>query len=244
MTVVLDVGDPTPLGRIRLHDARSRDHAVKLYPDTGYSVRHRMDAKHLDQFYLGGCVGFSFSQLLNTRAAKKSRTVFNVKSPRTAFDIGYLDNNDGIENYHQSTLFDPFDWTYPPVDNGSSALGIMKWAKAAGVIRSYSWTFDFPSFIAAVQLQPVLVGTNWYDDMMVTDSKGVLSSGLQGSGGGHEYLANAIRWNRLPSKRLIGFEQSWGEHPQGFKPTFYMPFEMAEELIIRQQGDVAVPELI
>jgi hypothetical protein len=67
---------------------------------------------------------------------------------------------------------------------------------------------------------------------------------LQGDGGGHEYLANAIVWNRLPSRRMIGYEQTWGQNPRGFKPRFFMPFEMAEELIIRQQGDVAVPELI
>jgi hypothetical protein len=231
------------LGRRINHDSKNREHALALSPDRGVSVRHRMDANHVDQFYLSGCVGFHVCNMLNCRIARKSRGKYN-ETLHQRFTTHYLNNNDGIENYHESTLYDPFDWTYPPTDEGSSAVGVMKWLKRLDVIRSYSWTFTFEAFLAALQLQPVGVGSNWYDDMMYTDAKGLVTSNLSGEPGGHQYLANAIVWNKLPSRRLIGYEQTWGEHPEGFEPTFYMPWELAEELIIHEQGDVVVPDFL
>lgn len=228
------------LGRIKLHDPKNRVYAFpRLAVDTWTSVRHRLDAPHVDQFYLSGCVGFSGANILNTRAARKSRRRVNGLR-RLNVSYNYMNNNDGIEFYTRSTQFDPFDWTYPPDDKGSSALGLMQYWLKFGIIRSYSWTFTFRDFLAALQRQPVLVGTDWYDDMMTTDAHGVIHSMAAGPGGGHEYLANAINW----PKRLIGFEQSWGENPPGFKPRFYMPFGLAEELIIYHGGDVAVPEFL
>ncbi|HEY7054196.1 MAG TPA: hypothetical protein VH496_18985 [Mycobacterium sp.] len=174
--------------------------------------------------------------MLNTRPARSSRQKFNSIAHQKV-TTRYLKNSDGTYNYSAATKFDPFDWTYPPTDEGSSALGLMKFWQKSGVISGYDWTFTFDQFLAALQRQPVLVGTMWYDDMMSTDSAGVIHSSASGKGGGHEYLANAILWG----KRLIGYEQSWGEHPRGFSPTFYMSFDLAEELIIHQKGDVAVP---
>lgn len=243
MTVVLDVGDPTPLGRIKLHDSRSREFAYPVARSTvsigSRSITHRMDSEHLDQFFLGGCVGFSGSQMLNCRIACKSRQKFNVLSSRTAFDYGFLDNNDGIENYTRATQFDDFDWTYPPVDNGSSALGLMKWWLKFGIIRSYRWAFTFEQFLSALGKQPVLLGTNWYGamtDPMIYKGR-YLAMPYGEEQGGHEFLANGI----LGPAKLIRCEQSWGE---SFKAkTFYITFEHVRTLL-EQGGDVAIPEFL
>lgn len=227
-------------GRIKLHDEKSREHEHKARKGARIaSVRHILAADHVDQFFLSGCVGFSATNMLNTRMAFRSRKRFNtalkgIKANR------YLNNEDGIRNYSEATKRDPFEGAYPPVDEGSSAIGVMKWLKSQGVISAYDWTFTFAAFLDALQRQPVLVGTNWYDDMMETDANGIVHSTATGDSGGHEYLANAI----IRPKKLIGFEQSWGEHPEGFHATFFMPFDLAEELIIRQEGDVAVPKFL
>jgi hypothetical protein len=231
-------------GRRVNHDPQNLEYAYprkRVLALTGdkQSVRHRMDPPHLDQFYTSGCVGFAGAQFLNCRIARRRRTVFN-RATGANFRSDYLDNNDGLRNYSESTARDPFSWIYPPDDEGSSALGLMKWWKEIGVISEYRWTFTFDGFLAALQDQPVLVGTNWYDDMMDTDERGIVSSSATGDGGGHEYLANAILWSR----RLIGCENSWGEDVFGKRGTFYLPFDLAEELIIHQQGDVAVPILV
>lgn len=230
------------LGRKLHHDPESRKYAApqrKL--DTRRNVRHAMNATHVDQFYLGGCVGFSGTNMLNTAAAVRSRRKFNTLV-HTSRSTRYLGNNDGIENYHEATIYDPFPGQYPPTDEGSSAIGLMKWWKKVGIIGSYTWTFTFDQFLATLQHQPLLVGTNWFDDMMSTGADGIVHSKAAGNGGGHEYLATEIIWG----KKLLGYEQSWGQNPPGFGKAgrFWMPMDLAEELIINQQGDVAVPSFL
>lgn len=232
------------LGRIVQHDPRSRDHAfIRGAGRPNRHVRHAMNAPHVDQFYLSGCVGFSGTNMLNTAYAIRSRRKFNAVVAIGNAGSSYLGNKDGIRNYHESTLRDPYPGQYPPDDDGSSAIGLMKWWKQAGIISDYAWTFTFDDFLAALSRQPVLCGTNWYDDMYATGADGIVDSTASGASGGHEYLATEI----MPTKKLLGFEQSWGQHPPGFgnrKGRFYMSYDLAEELIIHQQGDVAVPKLL
>ena len=115
----------------------------------------------------------------------------------------------------------------------------MKFWKAIGVIDRYDWTFTWWGFLAELQRQPLLVGTDWYDDMMSTDADGLVTTRGGANPGGHEYLASEIQWDQ----RLIGFEQSWGEHPPGFgiDGRFWMRWGLAKQLIVKQRGDVCVP---
>jgi hypothetical protein len=240
--------ETNPLGRIKLHDPKSREYEYprkRVRADRKVNVRHAMNAPHVDQFYLGACVGFSGSNWLNSAMAQRNRRAFNKVTMGSY--RRYLDNNDGIYNYSGATRNDPWPEEYPPTDEGSSAIGLMKFWKQLGVIDSYAWTFTFDQFLAALQRQPVLVGSNWYDDMMRTDTNGLVTSAASGSGGGHEYLASEIIWNKRRFRQpVIGYEQSWGENPPHFGKAgrFWMPFDLAEELIINQDGDVAVPTLL
>lgn len=225
------------LGRIKRHDEKSREYAYPLRRAIkGQSVRHQLLTKNLDQFYLGACVGFSGANLLNTQPARASRAAFN-RVVHQRFQNRYLGQDDGIRSYSESTIRDPWPGEYPPTDEGSSAIGLMSWWKDAGIISRYEWTFTFEGFLAALQRQPVLIGSWWYEGLGEPDSKGVVRlSGQQL--GGHEYLANAILWDR----KLIGCEQSWGEE-YGAWGKFYVSFEDMEHLIM-DEGDVAVPILL
>ncbi|AAN02148.1 peptidase [Mycobacterium phage Barnyard] len=229
------------LGRRKLHDPRSRDFPVPVRGLVlgGRSVTHRMDSPHLDQFYLSACVGFAGAQLLNCRIGKQARFAWNARSNRTAYDYGYLNNDDAIENYSNSTLLDPFDWTYPPQDEGSSALGLMKSWMELRIIRSYRWAFNFEQFLSALGKQPVLLGTNWYSGMGEPIRRNGRWLAVPGGTpqGGHEYLATGI----LANDRLIRCEQSWGDSFYG--KTFYVTYDNMRWLL-DQGGDVAVPELI
>jgi hypothetical protein len=233
----------TDLGRIQLHDEQSWAYQLRGRPQRGLHVRHAMNAPHVDQFYTSGCVGYSGTNMLNCAAAARSRVVFNRVNPVDKAGRTYLGNNDGLRNYSEATKRDPFSWEYPPTDEGSSAVGLMKFWKQAGVISAYRWTFDFNSFLAVLQQQPVLVGTNWHDDMMDTEPDGLIrSTASDRNPGGHEYLATEIHYG----SQLLGFEQSWGETPPSFgrEGRFFMTFDLAEELIINQGGDVAVPSFL
>lgn len=234
------------LGRRKLHDPRSRDYETPHRKATrGVSVRHRLDTDHVDQLYLSGCVGYSGTNLLNTRPAARSRRVFNQRVPIGRGGASYLGNDDGLTNYSESTKRDPFPGQYPPVDEGSSALGLMKYWRELGIITGFDWVISggMDALLATLQHQPVLVGTMWFTDMMSTDDHGRVTSSCDvndPNAGGHEYLANAVLWGQ----RLIGFEQSWGEQPPGFAPTFYMTFDLTEHLVFGLEGDVAVPRLL
>lgn len=231
-------------GRVKLHDFRSRSFAypVKI-PEVGLSVLHRLDAPHVDQFYTSGCVGFSGDNFLNTRYAKNSRKAFNkiqeALSGNDRYPFEYLDHDDGLVNYSGATVFDPFDWVYPPTDEGSSGLGLAKFWLDLGIIQRYEWTFGFEHFLAALQKQPVSVGTWWYEGMTDPDEKGFAHI-IGKRQGGHQYIASGISWGRhtLPSKRKIRFENSWGENIAF--PSFFMTWEEAEN-VIEDEGDVLVP---
>jgi hypothetical protein len=229
-------------GRILLHDDLSRNFPYPLKaPETGVSAIHRMDADHSDQWYTNGCVGFHGNNLLNSRAASKSRREFNWVITEKDRLATFLDHQDGLQNYSGSTEFDPFPWTFPPVDDGSSGLGLMKFWLFLKIIKEYQWTFSFPQFLAALQKQPVGVGTEWYSGMTEPDSKGIAHpTGI--IQGGHQFVASGILWGSrysIPSKRKIKFEQSWGEEIPF--PTFYMYWEEIEWLIMQREGDVCVP---
>lgn len=226
-------------GRIKLHDPRSRSYEYpQQLPAVGKSVRHRMGAPNVDQFYTSGCVGFSGTNMLNCQSAARSRYQFNAQRYAGSTERRrYLGNNDGLINYSNATKLDPFNWTYPPTDQGSSAIGLMKYWKQIGVITAYEWTFSFNGFLAALQQQPLLVGTNWYDSMTYPDRDGRIR--IAGSPvGGHEYLATAILWDA----KIVSFENSWGEN-WGLQGRFYMHFRDAETLIM-DGGDVAVPKFL
>ena len=225
-------------GRIQLHDPRSRGYQYPhTTPATGKSVRHRLGAPNLDQFYTNGCVGFTGGNALNCQIAVRSRMVFNRPNrERTA--RGYLDNNDGLHNYSAATKNDPFDWIYPPTDQGSSAIGLMKYWKRIGVISAYEWTFTFDAFLAALQQQPVLVGTDWYPETMNhPQPNGLVTVGGKKQGG-HEYLATGMLWDR----KWVSFEQPWGEN-FGIGGRFYMHFNDAEALLM-DGGDSCVPKFL
>jgi hypothetical protein len=103
------------------------------------------------------------------------------------------------------------------------------------------------ALIATVQRTPVLFGSYWFDDMMTTGAGGIVTSACEGvynldDAGGHEYLGNAVIWRR--GRWWFGFEQSWGEHPDGFAPTFEMRDDLVEHLIFNLAGDVMAPRLL
>lgn len=245
------------LGRRRRHDPANRRHqSPHRRAQRARSVRHPLRAPHVDQFYLGGCVGFSGTNLLNTSAAWRSRVAFNRLVQHGRAGRSYLGNEDGLTNYHESTVRDPFEGEYPPDDTGSSATGLGDYWHEAGIIGGFDWVISggMDVLIASVQATPCLFGSYWFDDMMSTDAAGVVTSAGAVTGGvslentgGHEYLCNAVLWGphyRRGPGWWFGFEQSWGEHPEGFKPTFYMRDELVEHLIFGLAGDVMVPKLL
>ena len=211
-----------PLGRRVDHDERSlQHHAARA--TTQHSVLWGHNAPVLDQGQISSCTGNATAQLINT-------DYFAASRPH-----GYLTEPDALQIYETATVLDSIpDNTYPPTDDGSSGLGAAKAGVQLGYFTAYKHSFGFDHFAATLQLQPVIVGTDWYTDMFTPDQRGYIKpSGTVE--GGHEYLALGISWE---TKTLI-FLNSWGDS-WAHGGRFYMTFDDFTQLL-GNQGDATAP---
>ncbi|UJQ86595.1 cysteine protease [Mycobacterium phage PenguinLover67] len=229
-------------GRLLYHDPASRAYAAPRRVLAKRSWLHRYGPV-LDQGMVNGCVGWSAADFLNAAIAHGNRRIFNEAMDRPR--INYLGDPEGRKLYELSTQADPFRWTFPPTDNGSSGLGALKALKSLGVIERYLWTFDFEQLLAWGQRQPVLVGTLWTDAMGDPDRDGIIHIGTEAqikravdSGMGHEYTLRGVNWPR----KLARIRNHWSEE-WGIAGDALLPLDELERLVIDYQGDVAVPEL-
>jgi len=230
-------------GRILRHDPASRAYAAPHRSLTPRSWRHRMGPV-LDQGRVNGCTGWSGADWLNSALAQANRRRWNLQHSQR-FASAYLGNDAGLELYKLATRADDFDWTYPPTDNGSSGLGVLKAMKRAGVIDRYDWTFAFEQMLASAQRQPVMLGTVWTDVMSDPDAKGVIHIGTDAQlkqanddGEGHEYSLIGANWPR----RLGRIRNHWSED-WGLGGEAWISLDELETLIMAYQGDCAVPAL-
>src|SRR5258705_235638 len=159
-------------GRLLFHDPQSRQYEYPRHTIQQKSVMHRLDARALDQGSISGCTGWAAAQWLNTRAAFGNRKRYR----KPYHPNKYTTNNDGLALYMQATQEDEFPWTYPPADDGSSGLGVAKALQHFGAIDRYEHTFSFVGFLAALQAQPVLLGTVWPDSLSDPDRNGIIKA--------------------------------------------------------------------
>lgn len=210
------------LGRHVEHDPRS-----KLYP-ARRAARPRTvlwdhHAPVLDQGELGSCTGNALAQLLNT-------TKFTASRPKRK----YLDERSAVDLYSVATGLDDIQGTYPPVDTGSSGLGVAKAGVRLGYLSAYQHAFGFDHFLSAIQLQPVIVGTNWHEAMFDTDADGFVKP-VGALAGGHEYLALGVNMRGQYVTFLNSWGSGWGAHGR-----FRMRFD-SFEVLLSEDGDVTVP---
>ena len=217
------------LGRLVEHDPASRnyEHARKVVRP--WSVTHDLNAKALDQGDRSACVGFATAQWLNCARNIGARVTWNNKTMGSA--RRYTDNHDGLDLYGKATLYDQWAGEFPPIDEGSSALGAAKALRSLGVIDRYEWTFSFGAFLTALQFQPVMLGINWYAQMFYPDERNVIRR--EGElFGGHQVLARGVNH----SKKLVRIRNNWNID-WGLNGDAFIPFEDLEQLLIHEQGD-------
>lgn len=234
--MTLKIG-PHLLGRKVEHDPRSRNFPFPQRTVTRLvNVTHRTIAPILNQGDVGSCEGHTAANWLNCDIAVKNRRRTSVrpfKSDRL------LNDADAVKLYSKATEMDEdgTDTVYPPDDTGTSALGIARSMQFYNAIDSYQWTFSWQHFLAAIQSQPVMLGTNWYEGMFYPDTRGhvEISGPLYG---GHAYLARGVDHTR---QRVLCRNQ-WGSR-WGIRGEFYLRFSTLQRLL-NEQGDVLVPAVL
>lgn len=210
------------LGRHVEHDPRSKDYPARRVAQPK-SVLWTHRAPVLDQGDLGSCTGNALAQCLNT-------TKFAASRPKRK----YLDEQYARLLYAKATTLDTVSGQWPPTDTGSSGLAVAKAGVALGYLSRYDHAFGFDHFAAALALQPVIVGTNWYSTMFKPDSDGFVQPGGQVAGG-HEYLALGINYPGRYVTCLNSWSDTWGVNGR-----FRMTFDDFTALL-NEQGDVTVP---
>ena len=230
-----DIG-PHLLGRTVEHDPASKDFPYpKRTVAKPVSVTWPLSAPILDQGSLGSCEGNTAIEWLNTDIAVKNR---NRSTFRSHDAQGFLNEVDAVQGYSKATHLDEDKSTaYPPNDCGTSALGIAKSMQFYKAIDSYTWTFGWDHFTAAIAHQPVMLGTNWYAGMFDADKSGYveISGDIQG---GHAYLARGIDYE---NQRVL-CRNHWGAQ-WGKAGEFFLRFSTLQRLL-KEQGDVLVPTLL
>lgn len=207
------------LGRHVEHDERSR-----RYPARTTAVQRTVLWTHsapvLDQGELGSCTGNALAQCLNTGRFKTSRK-------------RYLDEAAARTLYSRATALDDDPGQWPPTDTGSSGLAVAKAGVQYGYLTGYQHAFGFDHFLGAIQLSPVIVGTNWYEDMF-TPANGYLS--VSGSAaGGHEYLVLGANLKGQYVTMLNSWSKTWGAN--GRARIRFNDFQR----LLNEDGDVTIP---
>lgn len=175
-----------------------------------------------DQGDLGSCTGNALAQLINTDP-------FAAARPN-----GFLTEADAVKLYSLATTLDSDPGIYPPTDTGSSGLAVAKAGVQLGYFQTYAHAFSFTHFTAALQTQPVIVGTSWYENMFHPDRNGLIRVGGT-LAGGHEYLALGVDYEHSTLTFLNSWGSSWGQSGR-----FTMTFGDFS-LLLSQQGDATAP---
>lgn len=229
--------DGLHLGRHVQHDTRSRDFAftvaeAKQEVDTFWTD----EAPVLNQGDIGGCVGWTGADILNTDPFAKVRAAKNGGK--------FYTDADGLKFYEAATRADSIAGQYKPDDTGSSGLGLAKALKNLGLIDRYTHAFSWDAFVQAILTQPVALGTLWTKKMFTPTKDGVAHVGTltdANIAGGHEYMARGISFSRSLVLCRNHWEPTWDGHQQAEKEPgeFWLTFADLKTLLANQ-GDVTV----
>jgi hypothetical protein len=220
--------------RIPSQDTRNDDYPVSLLwtkkTDLGtmssvptISTKKWNDYAYLDQGPDGACVGFGISGEL----ASDPEIVENITNA-TAHAV-YL-NAQQIDEWPGGE--------YPgatPQYEGTSVLAGAKVAQNQGYYTSYLWAKTENDMAATVSnFGPVVIGVNWYEDMMDPDTDGYLRP--TGSVvGGHCVVVIGINAEEDYYTIRNSWGQSWGDNGEAKISREDMAY------LISQDGDVMKP---
>jgi hypothetical protein len=139
-------------------------------------------------------------------------------------------NSDGERIYYAAKIIDG----EPGQENGSNTESAAKVMLNTGRLKVYAFATNWNDIETWLLVNgPVMVGTNWYEQMSDPDAQGIVHIG--GSvAGGHEYCVNGID----TEARLTDDLQSWG--PWGpLNGRFHQTFDDFNELQ-SESGDCCV----
>lgn len=196
-----DIDVKTLLGiKLNHKDPKNKNYRAAM-ATTVHSVRHKYYGKHLAQ-WVGSCGGHSGAEALNSQGIHRPRSKHKT-------------NDDAMRYYTRATEIDPFPGSYPKQDTGTSLTAVGNALVEFGEIESFDWTFSYEQFQAGLMLKPMVVGTEWRDDMFQTDGKGFIH--VSGDyAGGHAWLVLAYSAMYDYYTMIQSWPLPWGHKGTGF----------------------------
>lgn len=191
-------------------DSRSWAYALQPKATPINSIRHQAYIDILDQGQVGSCTGnASVSCSYHAPFFSPTGVVQPWERPYSPDETGAL------AWYHQNTVEDGYQGTYPPDDTGSDSLTSSKVAKESGVTSGYQMAGDLTSSLEALQTRPGITGIPWFNSMFDAPSSGLLAvDTASGLAGGHELCVDEVVAASAPGNStgqlLVGGPNSWG----------------------------------
>lgn len=210
---------PHGLGRVFKEDVRDKNFLLAKPEVT--SVRQFRTWRVigvLDQKDTPMCVGYSTSKWVEAGPVTNK-----LPNPEEVYHLAQqLDDTPG-EDYE-----------------GTTVRGGMKALRQLGLVSDFCWTYQL-DILSHYLLEkgPVVIGSNWYENMFYPDQKGniVLAGDVAG---GHAYLAIGINTlHRNPDKSVgaIRIQNSWGAE-WGDKGRCWLSFKDTKRLL-DESGEAA-----
>lgn len=213
------LGDP--MGRLHIPDVRDR--MFRIAPtvrsrEAGEAVERGwrywwQDGWWGDQWFTPQCVAYAWLHWLEDGPSTR-----RPRQPgRTA------QHGQGAALLNPQNVYDEaqrIDY-WPGEDyDGTSVRAGAKVLRSHGFIKEFRWAWDVDTLSEALLTEgPIVVGTNWYDSMMETGDKGMISVVTSGQVYGHAYLVNGVN----TSKEVFRIKNSWGRQ-WGEGGTAYISF--------------------
>lgn len=245
MTITIDYypekpGNPYRLGRHREFDTRHFASSFTLSTPQYKTTVWPFEAPILNQGKIGSCTGDTMADILNT--------VFFTAVRKLKNNNQYYDQSDAYTFYSQATYISGVGGGqhWPPNDVGATGPAVAQAAENDGDITGYQHCFTWQQFQAAIETQPVMLGTIWTDNMFNPDGNGVCSVGPLNDktiAGGHEYMARAIFYDQSLILCTNHWTDTWNPQQIGQKRPgeFYLTFADAQ-VLLNNGGDVTVPQ--
>lgn len=204
------------LGRLPSSDERDRSFMIKKSLTTRTSRYWNAEGWWGNQKSESSCVGFSWAHWI-----EDGPVVHGGIAP--IVDPTFI--------YNEAQLVD--EWEGNSYD-GTSVRAGAKVLQGLGRITEYQWAFDVSTLINAILTKsPVVVGTDWFEEMFYPNEKYLIKV----SGelvGGHAYVLNGVS----TKTKLFRIKNSWGRD-WGNRGHAYISFADMEMLIDRD-GEICI----